>query len=120
MENVKIHWYLAVDNDITADFKTNARQKGHRIYFSDEEGFRYIVDYDTNTIYVERNGLTSTKLRLINHQSSEGSFQSHQLTFTFKILTTEMTISDRCLKAEYQMMDQQAVTSRHRLVLEWI
>ena len=120
MEKVKIHFRMAINGEKDTIFDTEANHIGSKLFFTDNENFRYIVEYSESVVRIERIGLTTMKLILKKGEPSEGFFKTQGLSFPFTVMTRYILLKKQELSLSYDMLDNESVVTHHEMNLKWI
>jgi len=120
MEKVKIHFRMAINGENETVFEAEANRLGSKIFFTDNENFRYVVEYSQTFVRIERIGLTSMKLFLKKGEPSNGHFTTQGLSFPFTVMTRDILLTDQELSLFYDMLDNDSVVTHHEMNLKWI
>lgn len=120
MEKVKIHFQMAISGENETKFTTDGTLFGSKLFFTDDQNFRYVVEYSQNQVRIERHGQTSMKLILINEETSYGEFTSQGLSFPFAVKTKQILLTDQELSLSYDMLENEQVLTHHEMKLKWI
>lgn len=120
MEKVKIHFQMAISGENETNFITDGTYFGSKIFFTDPEQYRYVVEYSHNQIRIERHGKTSMKLLLKKGETSTGDFTTQGLSFPFTVKTHYILLSNQELSLSYDMLENDQVLTHHEMKLKWI
>lgn len=120
MEKVKIHFRMAIDGENKTVFDTEATHIASKLFFEDNEDFRYIIEYSEDFVRIERIGLTSMKLFLKKDEPSSGHFTTQGLSFPFTVMTRNILLKKQELSLSYDMLDNDAIVAHHEMNLKWI
>lgn len=120
MEKVKIHFRMAINGENETVFDTVANHIASKLFFEDNEDFRYIVEYSEDLVRIERIGLTTMKLILQKGHPSEGFFMTQGLSFSFTVMTRDILLKKQELSLSYDLIDSDTVVTHHEMNLKWI
>ena len=120
MEKVKIHFRMAINSKNETVFETVGNLIASKLFFEDNENFRYIIEYSDNFVRIERIGLSTMKLILKKGLPSEGHFITQGLSFPFTVMTRDILLKNQELSLSYDMLDNDRVVTHHEMNLKWI
>lgn len=111
---------MAISGENETKFTTDGTRFGSKLFFTDDQNFRYVIEYSQNQVRIERHGHTSMKLILINDETSSGEFTSQGLSFPFTVKTKQILLTDQELSLSYDMLENDQVLTHHEMKLKWI
>jgi uncharacterized beta-barrel protein YwiB (DUF1934 family) len=120
MEKVKIHFRMTINGENETVFDTVANHIASKLFFEDNENFRYIIEYTDDLVRIERIGLSTMKLILKKGLPSEGFFTTQGLSFPFTVMTRDILLKKQELSLSYDMLDSESVVTHHEMNLKWI
>jgi len=119
MEKVKIHFQMAISGENETNFTTDGTRFDSKLFFTDNQNFRYVVEYSQNQVRIERHGKTSMKLILNNNETSSGEFTSRGLSFPFTVKTNYLLLSNQELSLSYDLIENDEILTHHEMKLKW-
>jgi uncharacterized beta-barrel protein YwiB (DUF1934 family) len=120
MENVKIHFSMAVDGVTGTVFEVDGKRIGSKLFFDDPEAYRYKIDVHGTSVKIERTGITSMKLLLRTDELTQGTLLTDGFTIPFTVLTHQVTLTNTLLLVKYDMLDEDKIISAHQMLIKWI
>jgi len=120
MENVKIHFSMAIDGKTGTVFDVDGKRIGTKLFFDDLEAYRYKIDIDETSVKIERSGITSMKLLLKTDETTHGTLLTDGFTIPFTVMTHQITLTNTLLLVKYDMLDEDKIISAHQMLIKWI
>lgn len=119
MKNVKLTFSMLIDGSPHTAFTVRGTLLESRLVFSNPEGTLYRLEMNPPRLSISKTGKSSVHLVLEEGFSTEGSVRTAEMTLPIDVKTTRLVFSQTSIEALYELLDENAVLSRHALRLGW-
>jgi hypothetical protein len=119
VNNLNLQFKMAIDGRSETDFKALASKEGNQLVFNDPKGQKYRFQLAEEEVHLYRDGFEELDIVFQVAKKSNGTVKLEGLQFVMSVFTRKLSVSDKKLLLEYDLLDGSKTLSSHVLKLAW-
>lgn len=119
MDKINVMFQMAIDAEINTRFSATGDKDENRLQFSDPNEQTYHFQLRPEEVLLHRTG--SEELRLVFQlgKVSSGLLKVDGFEFVTQVYTKKLTVSERKVTLEYDLLDGNKILSNHQMMVTW-
>lgn len=119
VDNLDLKFIMAIDGASLTEFNAEATRDQNQIVFFDQSGQKYRFQLGDEEVHLNRDGSEELDLVFQTGKRTGGTLKLDGIQFTMSVFTRVLSVSDKGLRIEYDLVDGSRTLSSHTLDLAW-
>jgi len=119
VDNLDLKFRMAIDGASLTEFNAEATRDQNQIVFFDQSGQKYRFQLGDEEVHLNRDGSEELDLVFQTGKRTGGTLKLDGIQFTMSVFTRVLSVSDKGLRIEYDLVDGSRTLSSHTLDLAW-